>query len=144
MCDLTGCAPFGPGAMAVLCISGHFLRSLIHLSCQCVRHRKLTFQATVRVILAASSLGERYVPPTVTLCPAGMDSAQSSCRADLGFSIQRFSRKWKLHAVSTGSNFVPGAVLLWNGPERATTYVDSSHLTLPFRRRTLPNLERLR
>ena len=29
----------------------------------------------------------------------------------------------------TGSNFVPGAVLLWNGAERTTTFVDSSHLT---------------
>lgn len=28
----------------------------------------------------------------------------------------------------TGSNFVPGAVLLWNGAERTTTFVDSSHL----------------
>ena len=30
----------------------------------------------------------------------------------------------------TGSNFVPGAVLAWNGAERATTFVDSSHLTV--------------
>lgn len=29
-----------------------------------------------------------------------------------------------------GSNFVPGAVLLWNGAERTTTFVDSSHLTV--------------
>jgi trimeric autotransporter adhesin len=29
----------------------------------------------------------------------------------------------------TGSNFVPGAVLLWNGAERTTTFVDSSRLT---------------
>jgi hypothetical protein len=28
----------------------------------------------------------------------------------------------------TGSNLVPGAVLLWNGTERTTTFVDSSHL----------------
>jgi uncharacterized repeat protein (TIGR01451 family) len=28
----------------------------------------------------------------------------------------------------TGSGFVPGAVLKWNGAERTTTYVDSSHL----------------
>lgn len=30
----------------------------------------------------------------------------------------------------TGSNFVPGAVLLWNGAERTTTYVDSGHLSV--------------
>jgi len=30
----------------------------------------------------------------------------------------------------TGSRFVPGAVLLWNGAERTTTFVDSSHLTV--------------
>lgn len=28
----------------------------------------------------------------------------------------------------TGSNFVPGAVVLWNGTERSTTFVDPSHL----------------
>ncbi len=28
----------------------------------------------------------------------------------------------------TGTNFVPGAVLLWNGSDRTTTYVDSQHL----------------
>ena len=27
-----------------------------------------------------------------------------------------------------GSNFVPGAVLVWNGAERTTTFVDASHL----------------
>jgi trimeric autotransporter adhesin len=30
----------------------------------------------------------------------------------------------------TGSSFVPGAVLLWNGAERTTTFVDASHLTV--------------
>src|SRR5262249_40194594 len=30
----------------------------------------------------------------------------------------------------TGSKFVPGAVLLWNGAERTSTFVDSSHLTV--------------
>ncbi|HEX8710898.1 MAG TPA: IPT/TIG domain-containing protein, partial [Terracidiphilus sp.] len=30
----------------------------------------------------------------------------------------------------TGSGFVPGAVLKWNGAERTTTFVDSSHLTV--------------
>ena len=30
----------------------------------------------------------------------------------------------------TGSGFVPGAVLKWNGAERTPTYVDSSHLTV--------------
>jgi uncharacterized repeat protein (TIGR01451 family) len=30
----------------------------------------------------------------------------------------------------TGTNFVPGAVLLWNGAERSTTFVDSAHLTV--------------
>jgi len=30
----------------------------------------------------------------------------------------------------TGSNFVPGAVLTWNGAERTTTFVDASHLTV--------------
>jgi hypothetical protein len=34
-----------------------------------------------------------------------------------------------LFSVS-GSNFVPGAVLLWNGAERSTKFVDSSHLTV--------------
>lgn len=29
-----------------------------------------------------------------------------------------------------GSNFVPGAVVLWNGAERSTTFVDGSHLTV--------------
>jgi hypothetical protein len=29
----------------------------------------------------------------------------------------------------TGSNFVPGAAVLWNGAERTTTFVDSNHLT---------------
>ena len=29
-----------------------------------------------------------------------------------------------------GSNFVPGAVVLWNGAERSTTFVDASHLTV--------------
>src|SRR5262249_15440978 len=29
----------------------------------------------------------------------------------------------------TGSSFVPGAVLTWNGAERTTKFVDSSHLT---------------
>ncbi len=29
----------------------------------------------------------------------------------------------------TGSNFVPGALVLWKGAERTTTYVDASHLT---------------
>lgn len=28
----------------------------------------------------------------------------------------------------TGSNFVPGAVVLWNGAERSTTFVDAAHL----------------
>ncbi|HET7216142.1 MAG TPA: IPT/TIG domain-containing protein [Terriglobia bacterium] len=30
----------------------------------------------------------------------------------------------------TGSGFVPGAVLKWNGAERTTTFVDASHLTV--------------
>lgn len=30
----------------------------------------------------------------------------------------------------TGSGFVPGAVLKWNGAERTTTFVDSNHLTV--------------
>jgi hypothetical protein len=30
----------------------------------------------------------------------------------------------------TASIFVPGAVLLWNGAERSTTFVDSAHLTV--------------
>jgi len=30
----------------------------------------------------------------------------------------------------TGSNFVPGAVLTWNGAERTSTFVDGSHLTV--------------
>ena len=34
-----------------------------------------------------------------------------------------------LNLTVTGSNFVPGAVLTWNGAERSTTFVDSSHLT---------------
>jgi hypothetical protein len=29
-----------------------------------------------------------------------------------------------------GSSFVPGTVLLWNGAERRTTFVDSAHLTV--------------
>jgi hypothetical protein len=28
----------------------------------------------------------------------------------------------------TGSGFVPGAVVLWNGSERTTSYIDSTHL----------------
>jgi trimeric autotransporter adhesin len=35
-----------------------------------------------------------------------------------------------LNLTVTGSNFVPGAVLTWNGAERSTTFVDSSHLTV--------------
>ena len=35
-----------------------------------------------------------------------------------------------LNITVTGSKFVPGAVLLWNGAERTTTFVDSSHLTI--------------
>jgi uncharacterized repeat protein (TIGR01451 family) len=35
-----------------------------------------------------------------------------------------------LSVTVTGSNFVPGAVLTWNGVERTTTFVDSSHLTV--------------
>ena len=35
-----------------------------------------------------------------------------------------------LNITVTGSNFVPGAILLWNGAERTTTFVDSSHLTI--------------
>jgi hypothetical protein len=30
----------------------------------------------------------------------------------------------------TGSNFVPGAVVLWNGNERTTTFVDTSHVSV--------------
>jgi hypothetical protein len=30
----------------------------------------------------------------------------------------------------TGSGFVPGAVVTWNGAERTSTFVDSSHLTV--------------
>jgi hypothetical protein len=29
-----------------------------------------------------------------------------------------------------GSGFVPGAVMRWNGAERTTTFVDSTHLTV--------------
>ncbi len=32
------------------------------------------------------------------------------------------------YLTATGSNFVPGAVLLWNGSERTTTYLDAMHL----------------
>jgi uncharacterized repeat protein (TIGR01451 family) len=32
------------------------------------------------------------------------------------------------YLTATGSNFVPGAVLRWNGAARTTTYVDSQHL----------------
>ena len=32
------------------------------------------------------------------------------------------------YLTATGSNFVPGAVLLWNGSERTTTYLDAGHL----------------
>src|SRR5437588_1540184 len=35
-----------------------------------------------------------------------------------------------LSLTITGSSFVPGAVLTWNGSERTTTFVDSSHLTV--------------
>jgi uncharacterized protein (TIGR03437 family) len=31
----------------------------------------------------------------------------------------------------TGSNFVPGTVVRWNGQNRTTTFVDSSHVTAP-------------
>jgi trimeric autotransporter adhesin len=30
----------------------------------------------------------------------------------------------------TGSGFLPGATVLWNGSPRTTTYVDSSHVTV--------------
>ncbi len=32
------------------------------------------------------------------------------------------------YLTATGSNFVPGSVLLWNGSERTTTYLDAAHL----------------
>jgi trimeric autotransporter adhesin len=32
------------------------------------------------------------------------------------------------YLTGTGSNFVPGAVVMWNGSARTTTYVDSQHL----------------
>src|SRR5207249_7711462 len=35
-----------------------------------------------------------------------------------------------LMVTITGSGFVPGAVLTWNGSERTTTFADSSHLTI--------------
>jgi hypothetical protein len=35
-----------------------------------------------------------------------------------------------LTITAVGSNFVPGAVLTWNGLERTTTFIDSSHLTV--------------
>jgi trimeric autotransporter adhesin len=35
-----------------------------------------------------------------------------------------------LNLSITGSNFVPGAVLLWNGAERTTTFIDSTHLSV--------------
>jgi hypothetical protein len=35
-----------------------------------------------------------------------------------------------LTITAVGSNFVPGAVLMWNGLERTTTFIDSSHLTV--------------
>jgi hypothetical protein len=33
-----------------------------------------------------------------------------------------------LYLTVTGTGFMPGAVVLWNGGERTTTYVDASHL----------------
>jgi uncharacterized repeat protein (TIGR01451 family) len=35
-----------------------------------------------------------------------------------------------LTITAVGSNFVPGAMLTWNGLERTTTFIDSSHLTV--------------
>jgi trimeric autotransporter adhesin len=32
------------------------------------------------------------------------------------------------YLTATGSSFVPGAVLLWNGSERTTAFIDSAHL----------------
>jgi hypothetical protein len=33
-----------------------------------------------------------------------------------------------LHLNVTGSGFIPGAVVLWNGSQRTTTFTDSEHL----------------
>jgi hypothetical protein len=35
-----------------------------------------------------------------------------------------------LYVTVTGTNFLPGATVLWNGSARTTTYVDSGHLTV--------------
>ena len=55
---------------------------------------------------------------TVNPTPGLASALPSSTTAGIG----------NLNLTITGSNFVPGAVLTWNGSERSTTFVDSSHL----------------
>lgn len=52
-------------------------------------------------------------------CPGLVSASPASATAGSG----------KFTLTITGAGFVPGAVLDWNGAERTTTYVDSSHLT---------------
>jgi hypothetical protein len=37
-------------------------------------------------------------------------------------------RNGNQYLTATGSGFIPGAVVLWNGVARTTTYIDASHL----------------
>src|SRR6202030_525633 len=57
---------------------------------------------------------------TINPAPGLLSVSPSSATAGSG----------NLSVTVTGSNFVPGAVLTWNGAERTTSFVDSSHLTV--------------
>jgi hypothetical protein len=54
---------------------------------------------------------------TPTLASVSPSSATAAAGANITLSV-------------TGTNFVPGAVVLWNNNERTTTFVDSTHLSV--------------
>jgi hypothetical protein len=67
--------------------------------------------------------GPFVLPEWTTSNPAAVLTSVSPSSTAAGAGVN-------LMLSVTGSNFVPGAVLLWNGGERTTTYVDSGHLTV--------------
>jgi hypothetical protein len=70
-----------------------------------------------RVVLVGGSF---VLPPSATSNPVPKASALAPNSA-----IAPSSNTW---VTVTGSNFVPGAVALWNGSQRTTVFVDSAHV----------------
>ncbi len=89
--------------------------------------RRFTLSVSALVSLAVAGCGSGSTPPSA---PSTTNTAQSNPTPGLTgvapATVVHGSGNQYLTAI--GGGFIPGAVVLWNGVPRTTTYIDASHL----------------